>query len=318
MGREARTAVEAPAPGPVTLPVARHYDGAHVHLAQYTTVTRTTCAGTTQEPTLSASGFGDLPEHDLEEMTVHELFGMSLADRLAWYRSKLCRYQDQLFESARNNFVPPPLLAVVILNELADIDSSDRMQDALDVIIASVGPAQIEVSATAIPFGLVDIPPDLSRGPLQLMATDAQVRASYVCRRLQVMQVAIEAAAREIRRLLTLMNGHLTGVWQTEHAFTGPAPASGNPWDFYYDRVRGPAAYESATAPAEVHVGRVRALTDLVVAAYNSPDIVIALGPGSSLLFGGHATGAYAGGRAHGSNAATIAEDVERAHLFEP
>jgi hypothetical protein len=54
----------------------------------------------------------------------------------------------------------------------------------------------------------------------------------------------------------------------------------------------------------------------MVIAAYNSPDIVIAMDPGVSILLGGDESGHYRNGRIHGFNGASIAADLYDANLF--
>lgn len=71
--------------------------------------------------------------------------------------------------------------------------------------------------------------------------------------------------------------------------------------------------------------GSIRGLTDkerfeqlceLVTAAYNSPDIIIAMNPGKSFLAGGGEAGNYRNGRIHGFNGCFIGWEVFQEGLF--
>src|SRR5262245_11682420 len=59
------------------------------------------------------------------------------AERRRWYLEKLGRYHNQLKESAAHNSIPMQLLAVIILNELADIDARDVLQQKFTSLLKS-------------------------------------------------------------------------------------------------------------------------------------------------------------------------------------
>ncbi|OJT18094.1 hypothetical protein BO221_42135 [Archangium sp. Cb G35] len=263
------------------------------------------------------------PLVSVEAMDAEAFFKRSKAARVKWYCSTLCAYQEQLFESSRRNNVPAQLIAACILNELADIKFQDVWQERLGAIKGSLGPAQMQVQ-TATEFGHVDVPQEvlerddeakrLQPGPHFMSEGYApppprkMLLRAYVAMRLKIMQVSIEAAARELARLLTLMAKHKTRAWQQQHGFNAPAPAvAPHPHAcFQQNSFRGVTDNE-----------RFEQLCDSVIAAYNSPDIIIAMNPGKSVLFGG-ASGAppYLDARQHGFNGATIGWDIFTEGLF--
>jgi hypothetical protein len=254
------------------------------------------CAAWSQEPTLSDEAAGKVELSDpwvsVDEMHPRDFFSKPLSDRIRWYKAKLCPYRKQLVESEQRNSVPSQLIATVILNELADITFDDQIQDLLDVNRGSVGPGQIQID-TAINRNLVDIP----------SSVQPEDEREYVSQRLQIMQVAIEATAREIRYILSHMAANIGKSWQASHGFK-PLSHPCGPADFYQS-VRGKDERD-----------RVQLLSEMVIAAYNSPDIVIAMDPGVSILLGGDESGHYRNGRIHGFNGASIAADLYDANLF--
>jgi hypothetical protein len=236
-------------------------------------------------------------------MDVDTLFAMPLPNRLAWYRTRLCPYRSQLLESATGNKVPPQLIATVILNELGDINSADVMQDVINAENASVGPAQMQIK-TAVDFSNVDV-------PSQVHAKGQKEIARYVSKRLQIMQVAIEAAAREIKRLLELMTEHKLSPWQAQHSFRPP-----NVVDAFGSDVRD-LYYQPGQIWGRIPTERFMSLCDLVIAAYNSPKIVIAQTPGDSeFMKPSNSSTTYLNGRIHGANGAWIGGEIYDAGLF--
>jgi hypothetical protein len=206
---------------------------------------------------------------------------------------------------------------------MADIKLPDVWQEKLGAMKGSLGPAQMQV-LTAIEFGHVDVPREVlgrndeanrfQPGPTAPFdgyspppPKDLLLR-SYVAERLKIMQVGIEAAAREIARLLTLMAKHKTKSWQQQHAFNAPAPAMAPHPEVYFQKssIRGTTDIE-----------RFEQLCDSIIAAYNSPDIIIAMNPGKSVLVGGaSASPPYLDARQHGFNGATIGWDILHEGLF--
>lgn len=286
------------------------------------------CANHRAQPTLAQEALGraslKAPRVSVEAMRPKELFKKSMPERVKWYCSKLCAYQDQLFESARRNNVPAQLIAVCILNELADIgEIPDVWQEKLGAMDGSVGPAQMQI-LTAIKFGHVDVPREVlvnndNANKFQPAPTlhfmeysppppkDLLLRA-HVAERLKIMQVAIEATARELARLLTRMVEHKTKSWQQQHAFNAPVPKVAPHPEVYFQKgsIRGLTDKE-----------RFEQLCELVIAAYNSPDIIFAMNPGRALLFGGSSEAPpYLNGRVHGFNGASIGWEVFQEGLF--
>ena len=284
------------------------------------------CSSHKAQPTLSQEAMGkailNAPLVSVEAMDAEAFFKWPKTARVKWYCSTLCAYQEQLFESSRRNNVPAQLIAACILNELADIKFQDVWQERLGVTKGSLGPAQMQVQ-TATEFGHVDVPqeilkhndeanrfqpaPFVPEGISAPPPRDLLLR-SYVSKRLKIMQVSIEAAARELARLLTLMAKHKTKSWQQQHGFNAPAPAvAPHPH----------ACFEKNSFRGVTDNERFEQLCDSVIAAYNSPDIIIAMNPGKSVLLGGASgTPPYLDARQHGFNGATIGWDIFTEGLF--
>jgi len=251
-----------------------------------------------QAPTLNESrrrAFGMLPREPLE-ITTYRVFGYSLMEQMKdapgrrgqWYVRKLGKYQNQLQESASANRIPMQLLAAIILNELADIEPRDALQQQLisHLNSGSLGMAQIQVR-TALDHGLL-------RGFL------VGRHANTAARLLAVPQYAIEAAAREIRHLLDAMELNPGARWPARFNFVPPLAGDRNPARYYR-----PGAI--SVNPNEDQEDREALLAAMVAAAYNFGDkFVDVIDPPTTTP----------GSWIHGLNAAQIARDLFRLNLF--
>lgn len=268
-------------PGPVAQALAAGRDPAAQAAREKATTVR-------QERTLRiASQRGEnLPMRELtwsERMSPGRLSSMPAAGRASWYIDRLGSLQAQLFESAKRHHIPMQLLAVIILNELADINFVDVFQSGRRAFLGSLGIAQIQV-ATAIRHKLVDVEPGLS-----WLSTRRQA-----AQQLQIPQVAIEAAAREIEILLNRMGQNRNHPWQQQHHFV----ARGAEGEDIYNHI---GAQNAAKAVREGLLAR------MVAAAYNSPDIIVTHDSGVAR---------YRNAHIHGENAQLRALDLFRFGLF--
>jgi hypothetical protein len=222
------------------------------------------------------------------------------AQRAAWYVGRLGRFQAQLYESAERNNIPMQLLATIIINELADIDFGDVVQDSPSTFSGSLGIAQIQID-TALKDRLVDV--DASQaaegyrraglhahGPFtpEMVEMGKRLRAGQL---LQIPQVAIEAAAQEIAILLRKAGANQKQPWQQAHLFKATGP-------------QGNAIYSQVGTGSQMD--REGELASLVGGAYNSPDIIIT----SDLSRYNDR------GLPHASNARGYAKDLFKAGLF--
>ncbi len=260
----------------------------------------------------------------LETMDVMTLSRMSAADRNSWYQRMLLAYRAQISRSAACHGIPSQLLATVILNELADINWTDVWQQRLGMN-GSLGIGQIQVT-TAERNRLVEFPGDRRR--LQqdaltanrlcsLMSTpgmgggmcptpaeyERMLSREMVRRRLTIPEYAIEAAAREIRRILDEACVNQRRPWVARFGFTLTTMASlTSPADLY-NHIAGSSALE-----------REQNLSEMVVAAYNSPQILIAQQQAS--VTWGSPQQIYRNGMIHGANSRSIAADLHRSRTF--
>jgi hypothetical protein len=109
---------------------------------------------------------------------------------------------------------------------------------------------------------------------------------------LQVPQLAIEAAAREIEMLLGRMGANRTRPWQVDHSFNAPGP-------------EGTAIYTHVGSASASQQTREGLLADSVCGAYNSPDVITAMD-----------TSRFSNASIHGANANGLAQDLYRFRLF--
>jgi hypothetical protein len=265
-------------------------------------------AATRQASTLeSAAARGEeLPLQEIQwkdRMSPSTLAEMSQADRAAWYVRKLGPLQAQLHVSAQRHHIPMQLLAVVILNELADINEVDVWQSGPGTLRGSLGIAQIQVD-TAIRDRLVDVDPREAESALRTAGvhihgrlTPSAIQAGLrlrVAQRLQVPQVAVEAAAREIEILLLRMGQHRNRPWQRQHGFAARG-------------TEGAAIYDRIGSTGESREAREGLLARMVTAAYNSPEIIVSPDPGPK---------SYSNANIHGDNGRLRAMELYRLGLF--
>jgi hypothetical protein len=246
-------------------------------------------------------------------MDVNTLASMAAPARRDWYTRSLGPYERQLRQSALAHDVPVQLLATVVLNELADINSADLWQSALYVTKGSLGISQIQID-TVIRDRLF---PDL---------TDAEGRAAFdefvhsrpigrewsaellrnheneqrlaINKRLQVPQHAVEAAAREIRILLDRMIAHRSSPWQLSQGFTHAGLHPALTAQAIYADVAGASQRDK-----EMNLGT------LATGAYNSPGIIAAANASMT---------AFPNANIHGDNSRMISGDLYDFGLFRP
>ncbi|MBL0392329.1 DUF4157 domain-containing protein [Ramlibacter monticola] len=290
-------------PAGVRRGLASPLEGVQAAEAPAVEAARTRAASAPQERTLSlaATRGEELP---LRELTSSDLMDVNTlpaddAGLASWYVERLATLQAQLAESAASHRLPMQLLAAVILNELADIGRLDVLQSGPASFGGSLGIAQIQVE-TARRDALVDLPPGAhrtgwARSGLHAHDIDAPSMVAMgerlrIGQLLQVPQVAIEAAAREVEMLLTRMAANTTRPWQVTHGFTATGP-------------QGDAIY--ARVGAGNQQDREGMLADAVCGAYNSPDVITASD-----------TSRFSNARIHGGNANVLARDLYRFRLY--
>jgi hypothetical protein len=257
-------------------------------------------------------------------MDVHTFSRMTSAQRRAWYTQMLVPYDAQVRQSAACNGIPPQLLATVILNELADINWIDVWQQRLGMN-GSLGIGQIQVD-TAEAHGLVEFPGDRQRihreaqeawqmcmqfsvmgepgGVCPSVSTyEHLLHRDMVRHRLTIPEYAVEAAAREIRRLLDQACQNAGNPWPSRFSFSlSSMSALARPADVY-NHIAG-----------ATQVDKEMNLSEMVVAAYNSPQILVARQQAS--ITPGHPNQIYRNGMIHGRNSRSIAADLYRENLF--
>ncbi len=227
-----------------------------------------------QEPTLKSRDTQFLSQDKLQ--ATRNGPKISPIDLGMWSLRKLGPYQDQLRESATSNQIPMQMLAALILTELGDIDS---LTDS-DQIAGSIGIAQIQPE-TAKQHNLVD-----------LSSTTNVGKETELTTKLKIPQYAIEAAARELAYQLKELDKNKRKEWALKHGYAGGGP-------------RGEASTEDVLG--DNYVDQLASLTEMVVAAYNSPDIAKT-----------DTIENYPNGAKHGKNASYVANFIALTNLFKP
>lgn len=270
-------------------------------------------------PSAPVCGIPSGKPESLETMDFETFSSMSAKGRRAWCLKHLGPLEKGLRSSAACHSTPPQLLATVLLNELADINFLDVLQQAVKIPRGSLGIAQIQVS-TAVSDGLLDFPGDdqlIQQQAIQLRKSlrwtgaggrslddyKKMVRFALVRERLTIPQFAVEAAAREIRILLDRMTKNLDKPWQQQFSFTLTSLSQLARPEEIYDYIKGDTQKD-----AEMN------LAEMVVAAYNSPDIIIAKQK-SSITWGDPKL-IYRNGVIHGHNSRFIAGQLYDENLF--
>ncbi len=247
----------------------------------------------------------------LETMTPDTLRSLSFNERLKWYDNRLSPCRQQIKESSARHNIPTILLSTIILNELADINLLDLGQEWVGVEKGSVGIAQIQID-TAIFHKLVDVTDAeikkyqnsskaVQRYGDKKPSTNQALRI-LVGEKLIQPEIAIEAAAREIRKILESIKDCSYSPWR-EHFISGEIKLKDRNPDQIYDYVKGRTQKEK-----KINLAR------MVAAPYNSSGIECVKNPGNP--FSPDDNGPFANPRKRSVSAALIAGDLFDGNLF--
>ncbi|MGH7799045.1 MAG: hypothetical protein ACREOW_00250 [Thermodesulfobacteriota bacterium] len=247
----------------------------------------------------------------LEIMTPDTLRSKSFSERLNWYENKLSPCSQELKESADRNNIPMGLLSTIILNELADINLLDLGQEWIGVGKGSVGIAQIQID-TAIFHKLVDVTEEdiqkyqNSNEAVQKFGGKKPPRNETIRiitgEKLTEPGIAIEAAAREIRKIIENIKACSLSPW-TNNFITGEIILSKEDSYQIYDFIKGNSQKEKS-----INLAR------MVAAPYNSTGIECVENPGNP--FSPNDGGPFSNPRKRSELAAFIAEDLFNGNLF--
>lgn len=248
----------------------------------------------------------------LEIMSPDTLRSLDSSDRLRWYKNKVLPCKNEFKKSADRHKIPPELLAAIILNELVDIDLFDLIQEWTGVGKGSVGIAQIQID-TAIFHHLVDViedeienyrnSPEAAHRFGKEKPSKEQIRRIVTGEKLIQPEIAIEAAAREIRKILENIEACSRRRWRDNFLKKEIKLANRNP-DQIYDLLKGETQREKS-----VNLAR------MVAAPYNSSGMECVENPGNP--FSPNDGGPFANPRKRSESAAFIAEDLFNGDLFK-
>jgi len=247
----------------------------------------------------------------LERMTPDTLRSKGFSERLNWYENKLSPCSQELKESANRNNIPTELLNTIILNELADINLLDLGQEWIGVGKGSVGIAQIQID-TAIFHKLVDVTEEdiqkyqNSTEAVQRFGDNKPHKNETIKiitgKKLTEPAIAIEAAAREIRKILENIKACSSSSW-TNNFLNGEIILTNGDPSQIYDFIKG-------NSPKEKSINLAR----MVAAPYNSTGIECVENPGNP--FSPNDGGPFSNPRRRSESAAFIAEDLFNGNLF--
>ena len=247
----------------------------------------------------------------LEIMTPDTLRSKTFSERLNWYENKLSPCSQVLKESADRNNIPMELLNTIILNELADINLLDLGQEWIGVGKGSVGIAQIQID-TAIFHKLVDVTEEdiqkyqNSNEAVQKFGGKKSPRNETIRiitgEKLSEPGIAIEAAAREIRKIIENIKACSLSPW-TNNFLNGEIILTNGDPSQIYDFIKGNSQKEKS-----INLAR------MVAAPYNSTGIECVENPGNP--FSPNDGGPFSNPRKRSEFAGFIAEDLFNGNLF--
>ena len=247
----------------------------------------------------------------LEIMTPDTLRSKTFSERLNWYENKLSPCSQVLKESADRNNIPMELLNTIILNELADINLLDLGQEWIGVGKGSVGIAQIQID-TAIFHKLVDVTEEdiqkyqNSNEAVQKFGGKKSPRNETIRiitgEKLSEPGIAIEAAAREIRKIIENIKACSLSPW-TNNFLNGEIILTNGDPSQIYDFIKGNSQKEKS-----INLAR------MVAAPYNSTGIECVENPGNP--FSPNDGGPFSNPRKRSELAGFIAEDLFNGNLF--
>ncbi|MGH7890292.1 MAG: hypothetical protein ACRENF_07045, partial [Thermodesulfobacteriota bacterium] len=241
----------------------------------------------------------------------HTLRSFSFSQRIKWYEDRLSPCRQQLKESSARNNIPTILLSTIILNELADINLLDLGQEWIGVDKGSVGIAQIQID-TAMFHKLVDVrEEEIDRYQNSTEASQRfggkkpsknQALKILTGQKLMQPEIAIEAAAREIKKILQNIKACSRGTWRNNF-LTGEIELANRDPNEIYSFVRGATRREK-----NINLAR------MIAAPYNSSGIECVENPGNP--FSSDDSGPFANPRKRSDSAALIAGDLFDGNLF--
>ena len=268
-------------------------------------------------PAVNLRGSFDVEPLKLSEMmSPNDILVREPGERCQWYTDKLGRFIDDCNTIARQEKIPPRLLATVILNELADIDMTDVVQDGQlsethgdfesflgaqgmmlrlkSIGYQSFGIAQIS-PRTALKYDAVFVPPSLRSRLTRKNELDF-----YVAYRLLDRRVSIRAAALIVKGILKeIEERQEASPWVRQFIQSGAHFTVNKPYAALL-----PAGRVSTPT---IQLEREKNLAMVVVSIYNSGDIINDSRVPDS---GTDRPERYPNALKHGVNAKGIAEDL--------
>ena len=247
----------------------------------------------------------------LEIMSPETLRSLSQSERLKWYDNKLSPCRQELKESSDRYNIATVLLTTIILNELADINFFDLGQEWIGVEKGSVGIAQIQID-TAMFHKLVDVrEEEIDKYQNSTEAAQRfggkkpsknQAIRILIAQKLMQPEIAIEAAAREIKKILENIQACTFRPWKSNFLTGEINLTDGNP-NQIYKFVKGETRREK-----NINLAR------MIAAPYNSSGIECVENPGNP--FSSDDSGPFANPRKRSDSAALIAGDLFDGNLF--
>src|SRR3990172_913933 len=247
----------------------------------------------------------------IDLMSPETLRSQNFNERPNWDKNKISPCSQELKESADRNNIPTELLSTIILNELADINLLDLGQEWIGVGKGSVGIAQIQID-TAIFHKLVDVTEEdiqkyqNSTEAVQRFGDNKPHKNETIKiitgKKLTEPAIAIEAAAREIRKILENIKACSSSSW-TNNFLNGEIILTNGDPSQIYEFIKGESLKEK-----RINLAR------MVAGPYNSSGIECVENPGNP--FSPNDGGPFLNPRRRSESAAFIAEDLFNGNLF--
>lgn len=273
-----------------------------------------------QQPTTynHKDSFNPEPLKIAERMTTREILNKEIDSRCKWYKEKIGTFISNINTFALDEGVPPKLLVTIVLNELADIDMTDVIQDqqlagtkgdyneyqsSLRVALwwksiakQSFGISQISPK-TALKYNAVHIPPSLK----SRMIRENEVEL-FVAYRLLDRRTAISAAAKIIKGIMLEIEEHQeVSLWARQFIRPSTRFSVDNPYVALF-----PSPLRNGTITPFIKQEREKKLAQMVTAIYNSDGILTASKVPNA---GDDKTLYFPNALKHSQNAYGIAED---------
>ena len=263
------------------------------------------------------------PLSTAERTTDKDIFlvpGSNPEKRCEWYREKVSRFIKDIREAAREEKIPPRLLASIILNELADVGWGDIIQDQqLAGTHGDYHEYETAVLRTALwwksiakqSFGIAQISPQtaIRHNAVYVPGKEYLTRKNelefHIAYRLLNRKIAVSASAKVIKGIMREIERHQDSKWVKQFILPGCRFSAEEPYEALF-----PKPAQDGGVTERVLREREKKLAQLVTAVYNSGNILTPRQDQEVPNAGSSETRDFRNPLNHGQNAACINGDL--------